>query len=142
MAEIIATIDRSRYKTILTDGTHVLIGDEPQPYGADLGPSPYDYLLMALGSCVAMTLRMYADQKKWNLSKAEIRLNQKRVYAKDCEDCESEGGFIQIIEKEVRLEGELDADQRRRLLEIADKCPVHKTLQNEIKINTKEFGST
>ena len=88
MAEIIAKIDRSTFQTILTNGRHEIIGDEPAPYGTDLGPTPYDFLLMSLGSCVAMTLRMYADRKQWPLEEVEVHLSQERVYHKDCDDCE------------------------------------------------------
>lgn len=138
MTQVIAKIDQSKYKTTLTNGRHEILADEPAPYGTDLGPSPYDYLLMALGSCVAMTLRMYADRKKWNLQNVEVHLSQERIYAKDCEKCESEDGYVHHIVKKVKLIGNLDEAQRARLLEIADKCPVNKTLLNEIKITTQE----
>jgi len=139
MAQIIAKIDRSKYRTTLSNGTHELLGDEPVPYGADLGPNPYDYLLMSLGSCVAMTLRMYADRKNWELEEVEVYLSQNRIYAKDCEDCESDDGYVHIIEKKVKLVGNLDETQRKRLVEISDRCPVNKTLLNEIQIKTEEL---
>ena len=139
MSQIIAKIGREKYKTILSNGRHEIIADEPTPAGKDLGPTPYDFLLMALGSCVSMTIRMYADRKGWDLEAVEVHLNQQREYAKDCEECESEDGFVHFIEKEVKLLGNLDETQRARLLEIADKCPVNKTLLNEIKISTKEL---
>lgn len=136
MPQVIARIDQSKYKTSLTTETHEVIADEPKPYGRDLGPTPYDYLLMALGSCVSMTLRMYADRKNWPLEVVEVHLSQKRIYAKDCEDCESKDGFVHQIKKSIKLVGELDALQRKRLMEIADSCPVNKTLLNEIEIET------
>ncbi|MEM6628540.1 MAG: OsmC family protein [Bacteroidota bacterium] len=139
MAEIIAKIDRSTYKTQLSNGRHELLGDEPIPLGTDSGPTPYDYLLMSLGSCVAMTLRMYADRKGWDLETVEVHLNQSRIYAKDCEDCESEEGYVHIIEKKLSFTGNLGESQRKRLMEIADKCPVNKTLLHEIKIVSEEL---
>lgn len=140
MTEIIAKIDRSRFKTIISNGTHDLLADEPVPDGEDLGPNPYDILLMALGSCVAITLRMYADRKNWDLEEVEIHLSQERVYAEDCEDCESQDGYVHIIEKKVKLIGNLDETQRKRLMDVSDKCPVNKTLKNEIQIKTEELN--
>ncbi len=139
MTQIIAKIGRDKYKTTLTNGRHTIIADEPIGMGEDLGPTPYDFLLMALGSCVSITLRMYADRKGWDLEAVEVHLSQSRVHAKDCEECESTDGFVHVIEKEIKLTGNLDEAQRKRLMEISDKCPVNKTLLNEIKINTKEL---
>jgi len=139
MTQIIAKIGRDIYKTTLTNGRHAIIADEPIGIGKDLGPTPYDFLLIALGSCVSITLRMYADRKGWDLEEVEVHLSQNRVHAKDCEDCESTDGFVHVIEKEIKLIGNLDEAQRKRLMEISDKCPVNKTLLNEIKINTKEL---
>ena len=136
MTQVIAKIDRKKYKTIIETGNHQLIADEPVPLGQDLGPNPYDLLLAALGACVTMTLRMYADRKGWDLEEVDVHLEQSRIYAKDCEDCESEDGYVHIIEKKLKFIGELTEEQRQRLLEISDKCPVNKTLSNEIKIVT------
>ncbi|MGI9543737.1 MAG: OsmC family protein [Cyclobacteriaceae bacterium] len=136
MTQVTTSIDRSKYKTTVTTNNHVFVSDEPLPFGKDLGPSPYDYLLVALGTCVAMTLRMYADRKGWDLENVDVFLDQSRVHAKDCEDCESEDGYIHVIEKKLRFTGNLTEQQRGRLLEISDKCPVNKTLLNEIKINS------
>jgi len=136
MNQVIAKIGRGKYKTYLSNETHVLIADEPKPYGADKGPDPYSYLLMALGGCVAMTMRMYADRKEWDLEDIEVRLNQQHVHHMDCEECESDEGYVHIIEKRIKLSGNLDYAQRKRLIEIGEKCPVNKTLLNEIKINT------
>ncbi|HAA12450.1 MAG TPA: osmotically inducible protein C [Cytophagales bacterium] len=135
---ISAKIGRDEYRTELSNGRHDLIGDEPDPFGADLGPTPYDFLLMALGSCVCMTLRMYADRKGWPMEKVEIVLDQDRIYAKDCENCESEDGYVHVIEKQITFHGNLDDAQRKRLMEIADKCPVQKTLTHEIVIKSVE----
>jgi uncharacterized OsmC-like protein len=113
-------------------GGHELVADEPTNLGGtDAGPTPYDYLLAALGSCTTMTLRMYADRKGWPLESVTVRLSQDRVHATDCEECETEEGRIDRIEREIELEGPLDEEQRLRLLEIADKCPVHRTMQTE-----------
>jgi putative redox protein len=139
MTSITAKIGNEQYKTILTNGRHEIIADEPLPIGQDNGPTPYDFLLMALGSCVAMTLRMYADRKEWDLKEVQVVLSQNRVHAKDCGDCESKEGFVHTIEKEIKLIGNLDEAQRARLIEISDRCPVNKTLLNEIKITTTEL---
>ena len=136
MTQVIATINRTKYKTIIAIGNHELIADEPVPFGQDLGPNPYDFLMTALGTCVTMTLMMYADRKGWDLEEVHVHLEQSRIYAKDCEDCESEDGYVHIIEKNLKFFGELTEDQKLRLLEISDKCPVNKTLSNEIKIIT------
>ena len=139
MVQVITKIDRSKYKTVVTTGNHQLIGDEPMPYGQDLGPNPYDFLLTALGTCVAMTLRMYADRKGWALEEVEVHLKQSRVHAKDCEDCESHEGFVHVIDKNLKFIGDLTGEQIQRLLEISDKCPVNRTLNNEIKIRTRSL---
>ena len=136
MTQVIAKINRAKYKTIVVIGNHELIADEPVPLGQDLGPNPYDFLLTALGTCVTMTLRMYADRKGWDLEEVQVHLEQSRVYAKDCEECESEDGYVHIIEKKLKFIGKLTEEQIQRLLEISDKCPVNKTLTNEIKIIT------
>jgi len=136
MTQVIARIDRAKYRSEVVVGNHQLIGDEPIPFGQDLGPSPYDFLLISLGTCVTMTLRMYADRKGWDLEEVEVHLAQSRVYAEDCEDCESADGYVHMIEKKLRFKGDLDDKQIQRLLEISDKCPVNKTLTKEIKINT------
>jgi putative redox protein len=119
-------------------GRHVLTADEPLAVGgADTGPGPYEYLLAALGSCTAMTLRMYARQKTWPLDKVTVRLSHSKIYAVDCAECETKEGKIDRIERVIELAGDLDMAQRQRLLEIADKCPVHRTLVSEISIVTR-----
>ena len=137
MAQVKVTTGTDKYKTEITTSTHQLLADEPKPYGEDLGPNPYEFLLMAVGSCVGMTLKMYADRKGWDLQEVEIELDQERKHARDCEDCESEDGYIHFIRKKLRFKGNLDEQQIARLLEISNRCPVQKTLLNEIKIETE-----
>lgn len=120
----------------ITAGRHVLTVDEPVPIGADGGPSPYDLLLAALGACTSMTVRIYANRKKWPLTRVTVRLRHSRIHAADCADCEARVGLLDRIDRTIQLEGDLDDEQRRRLLEIADKCPVHRTLGSEIDIRT------
>ncbi len=122
---MITKIGKEKYITSSTNGRHEVVADEPEPLGQDKGPTPYDLLLMALGSCVAMTFRMYADRKGWDLQEVQVNLNQKRIHSNDCEECESKEGFVHTIEKEVRLIGNLDDTQRARLIEISDNCPVN-----------------
>jgi putative redox protein len=117
---------------------HDLVADEPPALGgSDAGPTPYDYLLTALGSCTAITVRMYADRKGWPLETVTVRVEHGRIHAKDCEECETKSGRIDRIELELELEGPLDAEQRDRLREIADKCPVKRTLGSEMLIETR-----
>jgi len=122
----------------ITAGNHTLVADEPKSVGGDdLGPNPYDYLLAALGACTAMTLRMYARHKKLPLERVTVRLHHSKIHARDCEDCESDKGRIDRIEREILIEGDLDDTQRARLMQIADRCPVHRTLHSEVKIVTQ-----
>jgi uncharacterized OsmC-like protein len=122
----------------LLDGRHRLLADEPVAAGGnDRGPSPYELLLMALGSCTTMTLRLYADRKKWPLARVSVNLRHARIHAEDCADCETKQGMLDRIERVISLEGALEPAQRQRLLEIADMCPVHRTLTSEIKIETR-----
>lgn len=128
----------SGYATRIHAGHHHLGADEPRSAGGtDTGATPYDLLVGALGACTTMTLRMYADRKQWPLEQVSAVLRHRKVHARDCEDCESTTGFIDHIDRDLTLEGPLDEAQRARLLEIADKCPVHKTLHSEVVVNTR-----
>ena len=127
-----------RFANLVRAGHHRLAADEPEASGGgDRGPSPYDYLLAALGACTSMTLRMYAGQKKWPLTGVSVKLTQQRLHARDCADCASAGDTrITEITREITLRGDLSDEQRIQLLEIAEKCPVHRTLTGEIKIRS------
>ena len=112
--------------------------DEPLANGGtNVGPNPYELLLAGLGACTSMTLKLYAGRKKWPLESVRVTLRHGRIHAKDCEDCEKDTGMIDVIDKKVELEGELSEEQRSRLLEISARCPVHRTLLNEIKIRSE-----
>lgn len=124
-------------------GQHQWVGDEPASVGGDdLGPSPYDMLVAALGACTAMTMRMYAQRKQWPLGKVAVQLMHDKIHAKDCADCETRVGKVDRIERVITITGDLDAQQRQRLLEIADMCPVHRTLHAEVQIVTRAAGET
>ncbi len=127
-----------RFANRASVGRHRLTADEPiRDGGTDTGPSPYDYLLIALGSCTAMTLRLYADMKKWPLETVEVRLKHEKIHAKDCIECETREGRVDFITRDIVLAGPLDSEQKARLVEIAERCPVHRTLQSEVRIATR-----
>ena len=137
-SEVIIIEQNKNFTRRIYSEHHQLIADEPLSVGGlNLGPNPYEYLLASLGSCTSMTIRMYANRKNIKLENVEIKLKHHRIHAEDCSDCESQTGFVDKIEKVIQLEGELNNNERQRLLEIADKCPVHKTLHNEIKITSE-----
>ena len=117
-------------------GRHLLAADEPPPIGDDAGPTPYDLLLAGLGACTSMTVRMYADRKGWPLARVRVTLRHSRIHAKDCADCETRTGWIDHIDRDIELSGELDDSQRQRLLDIGETCPVHHTLTSEVRIAT------
>jgi uncharacterized OsmC-like protein/alpha/beta superfamily hydrolase len=136
--QVITRIGKSELVTdILADGHH-LVADEPIAMGgSNLGPTPYDYLLAGLGACTAMTLRLYADRKDWPLDSVTVRLNQQKIHAADCETCETKEGRLDQIQRQIELAGALDDQQKERLLQIANRCPVHRTLKSEIVIKTE-----
>lgn len=126
-----------KYTVTITTGRHHWLGDEPAAVGGDdLGPNPYQMLTAALGACTAMTLRMYANRKQWPLEKVSVTLAHAKIHAADCAECEARSGQIDRIERGIHIEGDLDEAQRARLMEIADKCPVHRTLHSEVQIVT------
>lgn len=133
---VVAEAGSGTYTQRITAGHHELISDEPQPIGDGAGPTPYDLLLAALGACTSMTVRMYANRKGWQLEQVRVTLRHSRIHAKDCADCETSAGWIGHIDREVELSGDLDDAQRQRLLNIAERCPVHQTLTSEIRIAT------
>jgi putative redox protein len=136
MSEVTVTsLSNLRNEVSYGDG-RTLVTDEPVELGGEgAGPDPYTLLLAALGSCVSMTLMMYARRKGWPLERVRVRLRQRRVHAKDCAECGSDSAdFIHQIERAVELEGDLDEGQRARLREIAHRCPVHRTLTSEIAV--------
>ena len=136
---IVRETRRGVFQQEIVAGAHRLLADEPVNVGGlDSGPGPYDLLLAALGACTSMTLRLYADRKKLPLARTQIRLRHSRIYASDCAECETKEGMLDRIERVITLEGELDAQARKNLMEIADKCPVHRTLKSEIDIRTME----
>ena len=130
---------RGGFQQEVTVGPHRFLADEPVDVGGlDSGPGPYDLVLAGLGACTAMTLRLYAERKALPLEGVTVELSHAKIHAADCESCETREGMIDRIERVIALAGRLDADQRRRLMEIADKCPVHRTLTSEIDIRTVE----
>ena len=127
-----------KFEQAIIAGPHRYLADEPVSVGGNgSGPSPYEYLLAGLGACTSMTIRLYADLKKIPLERVSVLLKHDKIHAVDCEECETKEGKIDRIDREIRLEGELSAEQRARLFEIADKCPVHRTLHSEISIKTR-----
>ncbi|MGN6411041.1 MAG: bifunctional alpha/beta hydrolase/OsmC family protein [Nitrobacter sp.] len=129
---------RGKFQQTVTVGPHRLIADEPSTAGGDdTGPGPYDYLLAALGACTSMTLRLYADRKALPLDRVAVTLRHNRIHAEDCAECETKTGMVDQIEREIAMEGALDPEQRGKLMDIADKCPVHRTLTSEVRIVTR-----
>ncbi len=137
--QAVARTGESGYTTDIRVGPHSLTGDEPESVGGnEMGPSPYGYLLAALGSCTGMTLRMYADRKNWDLKEVRVHLSHEKTHRQDCDDCEDRGSArLDRIERIIEIEGGLDEEQRDRLVQIANKCPVHKTLESSVTVHTK-----
>lgn len=129
------------YRTEIAARGHRLVADEPKGLGGeDTGPTPYDLLLAALGACTGITLRMYADRKGWPLDRIGVSLDHRKVHPRDCEDCEDDDVRLDQVERGIVLQGDLSAEQRERLMEIADRCPVHRTLEVGMRINTSEVA--
>ncbi len=135
---VVARTPAGGLRTDVFANGHALVSDEPTsvPGGTNEGPTPYDYLGVALGACTSMTLRMYADRKKWPLEEAVTRVRHAKIYAEDCAHCDTEEGKLDRLEREVELVGDLSEEQRARLLEIANRCPVHRTFEGEIDVAT------
>ncbi|MGI8561280.1 MAG: OsmC family protein, partial [Luteimonas sp.] len=130
-----------KFTQTIRSGRHQWLADEPSDFGGDdAGPGPYDLLLAGLGACTTMTLRMYASRKKLPLERVRVTLRHNRIHAEDCSDCETTEGRLDEIRRSITLQGDLDDAQRQRLLEIADRCPVHRTLTGEVKIRTALAG--
>jgi putative redox protein len=128
----------SKFQQTIAAGPHHLLADEPVAAGGeDTGPAPYDFLLAALGACTSMTMRLYADRKALPLDRVTVTLKHNKIHAQDCAECETKVGMLDQIDRIIAIEGDLDAEQRKRLMEIADKCPVHRTLTSEVRILTK-----
>jgi uncharacterized OsmC-like protein/pimeloyl-ACP methyl ester carboxylesterase len=128
----------SKLQQTITTGPHRLLADEPVAAGGeDSGPGPYDYVLAGLGACTSMTMRMYAERKSLPLERVTVTLSHSKIHAEDCAECETRVGMLDQFDRVISMEGALDAEQRKKLMEIADKCPVHRTLTSEIHIVTK-----
>ena len=137
-SQVVVRTGREHYYTEVVASGHHLTVDEPESVGGtDRGGTPYDLLLGALGSCTSITLRMYADRKSWPLEEIVVRLTHAKIHASHCETCETAEGKVDRIEREIELIGDLTGEQRARLLEIADRCPVHRTLHSEILVETR-----
>jgi putative redox protein len=136
---LVGETGNGKFEQSIVAGKHRYLADEPTSVGGNgSGPSPYEYLLAGLGACTSMTIRLYADLKKLPLRRVSVRLNHDKIHAADCENCETKEGKIDRIDREITLEGDLSAEQRAKLMAIADKCPVHRTLHGEIDIRTRE----
>jgi len=143
MTEVVVREAGGRYAQWIETGGHVLAADEPLAAGGtDSGPDPYALLLAALGACTSITLRMYADRKGWPLTGVTVRLSEEKIYARDCAECDTrDDSRIDQIRREIELSGALSEEQKKRLLEIADKCPVHRTLAGPSRIVTTLAGA-
>jgi putative redox protein len=135
---MVAEAGTGKFSQVIAAGRHRLRADEPVAAGGnDSGPSPYDLVLAGLGACTSMTLRLYAARKQWPLGRVSVKLRQNKVHAEDCAGCETKNAKIDRIERDITLEGELDAAQRDKLLEISNKCPVHRLLEPGAEIVTR-----
>jgi putative redox protein len=136
-SQVLTSTGDEGFLTEILSGKHHLLADEPEyAGGSNLGPNPYDLLLASLGACTGMTLRMYADRKQWPLKEVKVYLEHEKRHAKDCEDCDNPKSKLDHIDKKIELDGDLDQAQKERLLEISTRCPVHRTLSSEIRIES------
>lgn len=137
--QVVASLDfEDGFTTNMKVGNHNIIADEPISYGGnDFGPSPYDLISAGLSACTAMTLQMYAKRKNWHIENVEVHTSHSKIHAEDCEDCESSKTKIDTFHRQIKITGNFDTNQLKRLLQIADKCPVHKTLHDEAQIISK-----
>jgi uncharacterized OsmC-like protein len=134
-ADVLVRGDARSFRQEIIAGKHHLSADEPVSVGgSDTAPGPYDYLLIALGVCTSMTVGLYARRRQWPLDNIIVSLRHSRIHAKDCEECETKEGMLDRIDTEIELTGSLTAEQEAKLMEIAAKCPVHRTLKSEINI--------
>jgi len=137
-SEQVAVRTGTKYTSEIKAGKHRLIADEPENVGGDdMGPGPYEFLLASLGACKGMTLRMYADRKNWDLKETTVHLSHQKKHTEDCENCDEKDSKIDVIDVMIEVEGDLEDQQRARLIEISEKCPVHRTLTGDIKIESK-----
>jgi putative redox protein len=138
MAEPIQVIvsNESGLAQEIVAGVHRWRADEPPPYGSETGPSPYELILSSLGACTSMTLRIYAQRKGIDLKTVTVRLQHYRIHAEDCRDCDNKSAFLERIDRKIELTGQLSESEKQRLLEIAERCPVHKTLKAGFEIRT------
>ena len=135
--DVMARLEDDGFTTEILAGQHMLIADEPESFGGNnFGPSPYQLLSSALGACTAMTIQMYARRKKWQIDEVKVHLTYDRDYEEDCANCEDQGAKIDHYYREIELVGELSEEQRQRCLEIANRCPVHKTLSTKGVVKT------
>lgn len=136
--QVVVRTSEEGYTTEIRAGHHRLLADEPREVGGDdLGPTPYGLLSAALGACTSMTLRMYADRKKWPLKEVIVHVSHEKTHPADVNEAGGKAGKIDVFEREISLEGEVTDEQRQRLLEIADRCPVHRTLHGDIEVRTR-----
>ena len=135
---VVQETGNSKFQQSVSAGPHRLLADEPKAAGGDdTGLSPYDFVLAGLGACTSMTMRLYADRKSLPLTRTTVTLRHSKIYAQDCAECETRDGMLDQIERVIAMEGALSSEQRQKLMEIADKCPVHRTLTSEIHIVTR-----
>ena len=139
---VVAETGQGKFANVVSvGGRHTLLADEPASFGGgDTGPSPYEFLLAALGACKVMTMRMYAERKGLPMQGAEVTLRHTRIHAEDCDSCETESGKVDLIDVNIKVTGEMDEESRSKIEKIAERCPVHRTLQSELMIDTHYSG--